>query len=71
VIKEKIDRYYKESMVPPKLVDVSEPKIYITIGKLLGQPILDLRYSVSAILISLCDHLDLPLLKVQCWLVTC
>jgi hypothetical protein len=60
VIKEKFDRYHKESMVPPKLGDVWEPRIYVTIGKITLPVVLDLGSSVSAIPKSLCDHLDLP-----------
>jgi hypothetical protein len=33
VIKEKLNRYHKDSMVPPKLGDVWEPRMYDTIGK--------------------------------------
>jgi hypothetical protein len=63
VIKEKIDRYHKESMVPPKLGDVWEPRIYVTIGKITLPIVLDLGSSVSAIPKSLCDHIDLPPIK--------
>jgi hypothetical protein len=47
-------------MVPPKLGDVWEPRIYVTICKITWHVVLDLGSSVSAILKSLCDHLDLP-----------
>jgi hypothetical protein len=60
VIKEKLNRYHKESMVPPKLGDVWKPRIYVTIGKITWPAVLDLGSSVSAIPKSLCDHLDLP-----------
>jgi hypothetical protein len=60
VIKEKLNRYHKESMVPPKLGDVWKPRIYVTIGKIAWPAILDLGSSVSAIPKSLSDHLDLP-----------
>jgi hypothetical protein len=56
VIKEKLDRYHKESMVPPKLGDVWEPRIYVTIGKITWPTVLDLGSSVCAIPKSLCDH---------------
>jgi hypothetical protein len=52
--------YPKESMVPPKLGNVWEPRMYITIGKITWPAILDLGSSVSTIPKSLCDHLDLP-----------
>jgi hypothetical protein len=47
-------------MVLPKLGDVWEPRIYVTIGKILWPAILDFGSSVSAIPKSLCDHRDLP-----------
>jgi hypothetical protein len=49
VIKKKLDRYNKESMVPPKLGDVWEPRIYLIIDKITWHVILDLGSSVSAI----------------------
>jgi hypothetical protein len=58
VIKEKLDKYYKDSMVPSKLGDVWEPRIYVTIDKITWSAILDLGSSVSAIPNSLYDHLD-------------
>jgi hypothetical protein len=63
VIKEKLNMYHKVSMVPPKFVDVWEPRIYVTIGKITWPTILDLGSSVSAISKSLCDHLDLSPIK--------
>jgi hypothetical protein len=42
VIKEKLNRYHKESMVPPKNGDVWEPMIYVTIGKITWPAVLDL-----------------------------
>jgi hypothetical protein len=60
VIKEKIDRYHKKSMVPPKLRNLWELRIYLTIGKITWPVILDLGSSVSTIPKSLCDHLDSP-----------
>jgi hypothetical protein len=59
VIKENLDMYNKESMVPSKLGDVWEPRIYVTIGKITWPAILDLKSSVSTIHKSLCHHLDL------------
>jgi hypothetical protein len=47
-------------MVPPKLGDVWEPRIYVTIGKITWPVVLDLGSSVCAIPKYLCDHLDLP-----------
>jgi hypothetical protein len=49
IIKEKLDRYHKESMVPTKIGDVWEPRIYVTIGKIFWPAILDLGSSVLAI----------------------
>jgi hypothetical protein len=63
VIKEKLYRYHKESMVPPKLGYVWGPRIYVTIGKITWPAVLDLRFTVSVITRSLCDHLDLPPIK--------
>jgi hypothetical protein len=34
VVKEKLNMYHKNSMVPPKLGDVWEIRIYVTIGKI-------------------------------------
>jgi hypothetical protein len=47
-------------MVPPKLGNVCEPRIYVTIGKIIWHAILDIGSSVCAIPKSLYDHLDLP-----------
>jgi hypothetical protein len=60
VIKEKLNKYHKESMVPPKLGDVWEPRIYVTIEKITWPAVLNLGSSVFAIPKSLYDHLDLP-----------
>jgi hypothetical protein len=60
VIKVKLNKYHKESMVPPKLGDVWEPRIYVTIEKITWHAVLNLGSSVFAIPKSLCDHLDLP-----------
>jgi hypothetical protein len=46
-------------MVPPKLGDVWEPRIYVTIGKFIWHAVLNLGSSVFAIPKSLYDHLDL------------
>jgi hypothetical protein len=58
-IKEKLDMYYKDSMVPPNIGDVWEPRIYVTIGKITWFAVLDFGSRVSAIPKSLYDHLDL------------
>jgi hypothetical protein len=63
VIKEKIYMYHKESLVPPNLGDVWEPRIDVTIGKITWLAVFDLGSSVSAIPKSLYDHLDLPPIK--------
>jgi hypothetical protein len=42
VIKEKIERYNNEAMIPPKLGDVWIPKILIVVGKDSQHAILDL-----------------------------
>jgi hypothetical protein len=47
-------------MVPPKLGDAWQPRIYVTIGKITWHAILHLGSSVSAIPKSLYDYLDLP-----------
>jgi hypothetical protein len=60
VIKGKLDMYHEESMVPPKLADVWELRIYVTISKITCPAILDHGSSVSAIPKSLYDHIDLP-----------
>jgi hypothetical protein len=59
-LKEKIDRYNRKAMIPPKLGDIWIPKIQITIGKITWHAILDLVSSVSAIskeLYSLCSYI--------------
>jgi hypothetical protein len=48
---------------------VWEHGIYVTIAKITCLVILDLGSSVSAIPKSICDHLDLPVLKMKFWLV--
>jgi hypothetical protein len=63
VIKEKLNRYHKDFMVPPKLGDLREPSIYVSIGKITWPAVLDLGSSVSTIPKSSCDHLDLPPIK--------
>lgn len=59
VIKEKIERYNNEAMIPPKLGDAWLPKILITIGKETHHAILDLGSSVSVLSKDLYDLLDL------------
>ena len=59
VIKEKIERYNNEAMIPPKLGDAWLPKILITIGKETHHAILDLGSSVSALSKDLYDLLEL------------
>jgi hypothetical protein len=49
-------------MVPPNLGDVWDQDL-CHYRKITWPTVLDLRSSVSAIPKSLCDHLDLPLLK--------
>ena len=49
VIKEKIERYNKESMIPPKHGDVWIPKILVTIGKETCHAKLDLGSSVCVL----------------------
>ena len=63
VLKEKIDRYNKESMIPPKLGDLWTPKIQITIGKVTWHAILDLGSSVSALSKELYTMLELPTME--------
>jgi hypothetical protein len=50
----KLNRYRKESMVPPNLGNVWEPRIYVTIGKITWPNILDLESSILGIPKSLC-----------------
>jgi hypothetical protein len=47
VIKEKIQRYNNEAMIPPKLGDIWIPKIFIVVGKESHHAILDLGSSVN------------------------
>jgi hypothetical protein len=47
VIKEKIQRYNNEAMIPPKLGDVWIPKILIVVAKESHHAILDFRSSVN------------------------
>jgi hypothetical protein len=49
VIKEKIQRYNNEAMIPPKLGDVWIPKILIVVGKESHNSILDLGSSVNVL----------------------
>jgi hypothetical protein len=49
VIKEKIQRYNNEAMIPPKLGDVWIPKILIAIGKESHNANLDLGSSVNVL----------------------
>jgi hypothetical protein len=60
VLQEKIDRYNKEAMIPPKLGDLWTPKIQVTIGKTTWHAILDLGSSVSAMSQELYSQFDLP-----------
>ena len=59
VIKEKIERYNNEAMIPPKLGDAWIPKILINIGKETHHAILDLGSSVSVLSKDLYDLLEL------------
>jgi hypothetical protein len=59
VIKEKIQRYNNEAMIPPKLGDVWIPKILIAVGKESHNVILDLVSSVNVPSKELYDLLDL------------
>jgi hypothetical protein len=59
VIKEKIQRYNNESMIPPKLGGVWIPKILIAVGKESQHAILDLGSSVNILSKELYDLLDL------------
>ena len=63
VLKEKIDRYNKESMIPPKLGDLWTPKIQITIRKFTWHAILDLGSSVFALSKELYTMLELPTME--------
>jgi hypothetical protein len=59
VIKEKIQSYNNEAMIPPKLEDVWIPKILIAAGKESHNAILDLGSSVNVLFQELHDLLDL------------
>ena len=59
VIKEKIERYNNEAMIPPKLGDAWIPKIQVTIGKETQHAILDLGSSVCVLSKELYDFLNL------------
>ena len=59
IIKEKIQRYNNEAMIPPKLGDAWIPKILISIYKETHHAILDLGSSVSVISKELFDLLNL------------
>jgi hypothetical protein len=58
-IKEKIQHYNNEAMIPPKLGDVCIPKILIAVGKESHHAILDLGSSVNILSKELYDLLDL------------
>jgi hypothetical protein len=49
VIKEKIQPYNNEAMIPPKLGDVWIPKILIVVGKESHHAILDLGSSINVL----------------------
>jgi hypothetical protein len=66
VIKEKIQRYNNEAMIPPKLGDVWIPKIIIDIGKEPHHAILDLGSSVNILPKKLYDLLDLDKKMKKC-----
>jgi hypothetical protein len=66
VIKEKIQRYNNEAMIPPKLGDVWIPKILIDIGKEPHHAILDLGSSVNILPKKLYDLLDLDKKMEKC-----
>jgi hypothetical protein len=59
VIKEKIQRYNNEAMIPPNLGDVWIPKILICVRKESHNVILDLVSSVNILSKELYDLLDL------------
>jgi hypothetical protein len=59
VIKQKIQCYNNEAMIPPKLGDVWIPKIFIAIGKVTHHAILDLGTSINILSKELYDLLDL------------
>jgi hypothetical protein len=66
VIKEKIQIYNNEAMIPPKLGDVWIPKILIVAGKESHHAILDLRSSVNILSKDLYDLLDLDKKMKKC-----
>ena len=59
VLKEKIDRYNREAMIPPMLGDAWIRKIKVTIGKETHHAILDLGSSVNILSKELYDLLEL------------
>jgi prefoldin subunit 5 len=59
VLKEKIARYNRDAMIPPKLGDAWIPKVLVTIGKETHHAILDLRSSVSILSKELYELLEL------------
>ena len=66
VLKEKIDRYNRESVIPPKLGDAWIPKIQVTIGKETQHAILDLGSGVCVLSKELYDLLDLKKKMEKC-----
>jgi hypothetical protein len=66
VIKEKIERYNNESMIPPKLGDVWIPKILIDVGKESHHAILYLGSCVNILSKELYDLLDLDKKMEKC-----
>jgi hypothetical protein len=72
VLKEKIDRYNHEAMIPPKLGDAWIPKVLVTIGKETHHAILDLGSSVSFLSKELYKLLELQQIKKMLYrLTTC
>ena len=63
VLNEKIARYNKEAMTPPKLGDIWVPKVLVTIGKETHHAILDLGSSVSVMSKELYEVLELKNLE--------
>ena len=59
ILNEKIVRYNKEAMIPPKLGDIWIPKVLVTIGKETHHAILDLRSSVCVLSKELYEVLEL------------
>jgi hypothetical protein len=66
VIKEKIQCYNNEAMIPPKIGDVWIPKILIDVGKDSHHAILDLGSSVNILSKELYDLLDLDKKMEKC-----